>query len=190
MLYEVELKFPLSDERRVLALLAELGATAGEPVEQSDHYFNHPSRDFRQTDEAFRIRSVGMANCVTYKGPKLDASTKMRREIEVPFADGAAAEQMAAIFLALGFRSVRKVRKNRTPWKLTWNGRLYDLALDRVPSVGTFLEIELIADETGRDEARQAILDLAQRLSLVHPERRSYLELVLSLDQETTPNGA
>ena len=180
MLYEVELKFPLPDEGRVLNLLAELGAIAGTPVDQSDHYFNHPARDFRQTDEAFRIRSVGISNCVTYKGPVIDKSTKMRREIEVPFADGAAAEQMAAIFTELGFRSVRKVCKNRTPWSLTWNGRTFELALDRVPAVGTFLEIELVVDESGRDEARQAILDLAGRLSLTQAERRSYLELVLA----------
>ena len=80
-------------------------------VEQVDRYFNHPARDFGVTDEAFRIRSVGDANCVTYKGPRIDSVTKTRREIEVSFAEGSdAASQMTDIWQSLGFRFVREVR--------------------------------------------------------------------------------
>jgi ABC-type sulfate transport system permease component len=42
-------------------------------------------------DEAFRLRRVGERNYMTYKGPKLDATTKSRPEEEVRLADGAAA---------------------------------------------------------------------------------------------------
>ncbi len=189
MLYEVELKFPLQDTREVLSLFAELGAVAGSPVEQVDRYFNHPARDFRVTDEAFRIRSVGHANCLTYKGPVVDRATKMRREIEVAIADGAAAaDQMADMCTQLGFRSVRDVRKVRTPWSLVWREREFELALDIVPEVGTFLEIELVVEESGRDAARDAILELARKLNLTNPERRSYLELVLASDQTADSN--
>jgi adenylate cyclase class 2 len=181
MHYEVELKFPLADPGDVLARLADLGAVAAPPVEQVDRYFNHPARDFGVTDEAFRIRSVGETNCVTYKGPRLDASTKTRREIEVPFANGPdAAGQMAAICLSLGFRFVRDVRKTRTPLSLDWHQRVYEVAFDEVPPLGTFLEIELLADDAGREAAREAILALARELGLTNPERRSYLELLLA----------
>ena len=54
----------------------------GEPAEQVDTYFSHPARDFAATDEALRIRSIDQENFVTYKGPKLDATTKTRREID------------------------------------------------------------------------------------------------------------
>ena len=178
--YEVELKFPLPDSRDVLARLAGLGAVVAAPVGQVDRYFNHPARDFGVTDEAFRIRSVGDANCVTYKGPIIDPTTKTRREIEVSFADGPdAASQMADIWQSLGFRFVREVRKTRTPLTLNWQQRVYELALDDVPPLGTFLEIELLADEAGRDAARDAILALAHELGLTNSERRSYLELLL-----------
>lgn len=183
MLYEVELKFCLTDPPQVLSQLATLGATARSPIEQVDRYFNHPSRDFRQTDEAFRIRSVGDSHCVTYKGPVIDRATKMRREIEIPFADGPSiAEEAAEMLTALGFRSVYSVHKTRTPYSLTWNDREFELALDRVPNVGTFLEIELVVDELGRDAARDAILALAATLGLTQPERRSYLEIVMTHD--------
>ena len=184
--YEVELKFPLTTSGEVLARLVSLGAVAASPVEQTDRYFNHPSRDFRATDEAFRIRSAGETNCVTYKGPRLDSAAKMRREIEVSFADGPdAASQMADVWQSLGFCFVREVRKTRTPLTLDWQQRTYDLALDEVPPLGTFLEIELLADETDRDAASDAILALAHELNLTNPERRSYLELLLATTDHT-----
>ena len=179
--YEVELKFPLASPSEMLSRLVSLGAVAASPVEQIDRYFNHPARDFGDTDEAFRIRSVGEANCVTYKGPRVDSATKTRREIEVSFADGPeAASQMAEVWQSLGFRFVREVRKTRMPLTLDWQQRVYDLALDDVPPLGTFLEIELLANEAGRDAARDAILALARELSLSNSERRSYLELLLA----------
>ena len=179
--YEVELKFPLANPSDVLAGLTGLGVVTASPIEQVDRYFNHPARDFGVTDEAFRIRSVGNANCVTYKGPIIDATTKTRREIEVSFADGPdAASQMAEVWQSLGFHFVREVRKTRTPLTLDWQQRTYDLALDEVPPLGTFLEIELLANENGKDAARDAILALARELNLTNSERRSYLELLLT----------
>mgnify|MGYP001552490949 FL=1 len=183
MLYEVELKFRLDNNERIESELVSLGAVHDAPIEQVDYYFNHPARDFRVTDEAFRIRSVGTQNCVTYKGPVVDPSTKMRHEIEVGIADGSdAVGQMADLLQQLGFRSFLEVRKSRTPGHLVWNDRRYELAMDAVPSVGTFLEIELVVDEALRNEARDAILALASRLQLTQPERRSYLELVIAQD--------
>ena len=188
--YEVELKFPLANPSDVLARLASLGAATASPVEQVDRYFNHPARDFGETDEAFRIRSVGEANCVTYKGPIIDSATKTRREIEVSFADGSdAASQMAEVWQSLGFRFVREVRKTRTPLTLDWQQRVYELALDDVPPLGTFLEIELLADEAGRDSARDAILALAGELNLSNSERRSYLELLLAATETFGERG-
>ena len=62
MQYEVELKFSLANPNEVLARLASLGVAAASPIEQVDRYFNHPVRDFGDTDEAFRIRSVSIVS--------------------------------------------------------------------------------------------------------------------------------
>lgn len=187
MQYEVELKFPLANPNDVLARLASLSVASDSPVEQVDRYFNHPARDFGITDEAFRIRSVGDANCVTYKGPIIDSATKTRREIEVSFADGSeVARQMTEVWQSLGFRFVREVRKTRTPLTLNWQQHVYELALDEIPPLGFFLEIELLADENGKDAARDAILALARELNLTNSERRSYLELLIEFDERTS----
>lgn len=180
-LFEVELKFPLpSGPREVSAKLMQLGATPSEPVLQSDHYFNHPVRDFASTDEALRIRSVGDQNRLTWKGPKTESRTKTRREIELPLGDGSqTARQLAEVLQILDFRSVTVVEKTRTPHHLCWNGRDFEIVLDRVEELGWFLEVELIADEGDLNAAQNAVLQLAEELGLSEPEPRSYLEILL-----------
>ena len=59
MQWEVEQKFRIADLAAIKAKLMQLGASFAEPMNQIDWYFNHPSRDFAQTDEAFRLRQVG-----------------------------------------------------------------------------------------------------------------------------------
>ncbi len=180
---EVEQKFPLADSQAVLQALADLGATWGEPKLQVDRYFNHPSRDFAVTDEAFRIRGVGDSNCVTYKGPKLDATTKSRREIEIPFAPcPASAKQFAAMLLLLSFREAGTVRKHRRQASLSWQGQDVEVMLDEVTNLGSFIELEIGAEEANVPAAKEALKTLAEHLGLTTSERRSYLELILNQD--------
>src|SRR5689334_3657260 len=76
VMLEVEAKYRTPDWSQVVRTLIGWGAVAEEPREEEDQYFNAPDRDFRQTDEAVRLRRVGSANKLTYKGPKRDAATK------------------------------------------------------------------------------------------------------------------
>ena len=183
MTYEVELKFPLEEPDQLTTQLSQLQAEAGPPLRQRDLYFAHPKRDFAATDEALRLRSVGERNVLTYKGPIVDDQTKTRREIEIPFADGTnAAEAVRNLLNVLGFREVRTVAKTRIPYGIRWEDRRVELVLDDVEGLGTFVEIELLADEEGRDAARDSILRLAAHLGLDNSERRSYLCLLLERD--------
>ncbi|MBC8290367.1 MAG: class IV adenylate cyclase [Planctomycetes bacterium] len=179
--FEVEVKFSLeTGPDAVRDKLRQLGATPSEPIVQADHYFNHPVRDFAESDEAFRIRSVGDRNWITWKGPKVDSKTKTRREIELPLGDGTqTAEQLAEVLQILGFRSVTVVRKTRTPHELHWNGRKVEIVLDEVDELGWFLEVEVIADEDELEVAQQAVLELATELGLSQTERRSDLGMLL-----------
>ncbi|MES1213696.1 MAG: class IV adenylate cyclase [Singulisphaera sp.] len=180
MSYEVEQKFPLTDIAAFERQLAELGLHLETSVVQVDRYFNHPARDFAKTDEALRIRSVGDHNCVTYKGPKIDATTKTRREIELAIPPGAhGAREFAEMLTLLGFREVATVRKQRRTVHLAWEGRHAEIAVDDVDQVGQYAEIELSAEEAELVAAREALAGLAARLGLAGSERRSYLELLL-----------
>lgn len=182
-MFEVELKFSVTDRQPIIDRLVRLGASPLEELEQRDVYFRHPMRDFAATDEALRLRSVNGRHCVTYKGPVIDAHTKTRREIEVLLAEGDEVDrQFSEILGHLGFLPVRSVQKHRTPWHLIWHNRDFEVALDDVADLGTFVEIETIAAEPDRATARDAILALATRLQLSAPERNSYLGLLLARD--------
>lgn len=181
MHFEVEQKFPLADSAAVERRLRELGARDGESMTQVDLYFNHPARDFANTDEALRIRQIGEANFITYKGPKFDATTKTRKELELPLPAGAeSAESFAEMLLALGFRRVAEVRKQRRTLNMQWQGREAEIALDTVDRVGSYIEIEFCATEADLDAAKACLASLAAELNLKATERRSYLELLLS----------
>lgn len=185
MPWEVEQKFPVADVALLEAKLAELGAAPGDPQTQVDRYFAHPARDFARTDEALRIRRVGNENFVTYKGPKVDAVTKTRREIELPLPGGdAGAHDFAELLAALGFRPVAEVRKRRRRALVSWRGRQVEVALDEVEGLGSFVELELESNDAGLAEARECIASLASRLGLAGSERRSYLELLLARRDE------
>jgi adenylate cyclase class 2 len=178
--WEVEQKYRVANLAIVRERLVALGATLGETIEQADRYFNHPSRDFRLTDEALRVRRSGGAMFITYKGPRIDGETKTRQEIELPLPNQPSTlDEFTQLFEALGFRRVATVSKCRQPTHLQWQGCSVQVALDDVPGVGSFVELEIAADDAGLAAAKQAIQELGSRLDLERVERRSYLELFL-----------
>ncbi len=176
---EIELKFRLVDESSFRAVLGELFATCLGIESQRDAYFNHPARDFAITDEAVRIRSVGGASHVTYKGPVQGTVAKTREEIEVGLESG---DDFAQILTRLGFRPTLVVAKQRENWSVIWEHRTVNVCLDHVQDVGTFCELELVADSesaASTSEAERALWSLAERFGLSDPIRKSYLEMLL-----------
>ena len=177
---EIEVKYPHGDLATIRSLLEDRGARLIESREDADHDYNAPDRDFASTDEAFRIRRIGSKNLLTYKGPKIDTQTKTRLEIEVSAADGdEAAADLNRLFTALGYRSVAIVRKRREVFELQQETFTVHVCLDQVQRVGTFVEVEIVADENRLDPARSVLAKLAHELGLKQSERRSYLQLLL-----------
>ena len=189
-MYEVEIKFPVADPRAVEARLVALYARFRDPVEQVDRYFAHPCRDFARTDEALRLRRDGDNVAITWKGPRIDAATKTRREIELPLAAAvdpadprhpadATIRQWGELLESLGFRPVLTVAKRRRPARVPWQGTEVEVAIDRVAGLGDFIELELQASQGEVPLARAVIESLARELGCTNAERRSYLELLL-----------
>ncbi len=178
---EVEIKYTDADFAALEARLRQWGAREDPPRADEDHYFNAPDRDFAVTDEALRLRRIGPRNFVTYKGPKRDAQTKTRTEIEVPIAAGdAAADDFTRVLIALGYRPVAIVRKTRRLFHLPRGGYGLEITLDDVAEVGHFAELEIQAPEEQLEPARSVLLQTAAALGLSASERRSYLELLLA----------
>jgi adenylate cyclase, class 2 len=177
---EVEQKFRVADVSSLQRQLAALGFEERETVTQVDCYFGHPLRDFARTDEALRLRQEGDFNYITYKGPKLDATTKTRREIEIPLAPGPqTATEAANLLEALGFTRVAAVRKRRVHSTLRWQDREISVSLDTIVELGNFVELEIVTSQNDMAAARECLTSLASRLGLANSQRRSYLELLL-----------
>lgn len=186
-MYEVELKFRFEDSPAIERRLVGLGAHFGEPATQVDRYFAHPARDFAQTDEALRLRSVGDEVAITWKGPRLAGGTKTRREIELPLGaiapslpgmQPATLDRWTELLEALGFRRVLEVAKRRRPGRLAWEGADVELALDAVTGLGDFLELEVLAAPEEVPAARARLESLAHAIGCGDPEPRSYLEML------------
>jgi adenylate cyclase class 2 len=185
---EVEMKFPVADYAGIEERLARAGAPLAAVLDEEDHYFNGPDRDFARTDEALRLRRIGSANRVTYKGPKRDPQTKTRTEIEIPLAEGdAVAHDFKQILIHLGYRPSGVVRKHRRIYRLSGYAFPVEVCLDQVEGLGRFAEIEVQAPEGRLDEARNLLLKLAQEWGLPRSERRSYLELSLTAQGSRPP---
>ena len=177
---EVEIKVPVADPDSLRHKLLVLHATLLTTVTQIDLYLSHPCRSFPETDEALRLRTTIDADGqsqfeVTYKGPKLDTTTKTREEFTVRLPTS---ETMAQIFQALGFTEVATVKKHRSFFKIDDAV----LSIDIVDNVGTFMEIERVVESAELvDDARDDLIRLLHKLgfSLDQSIRESYLELYL-----------
>ena len=187
MTLEVEVKYAVADPARLVAELASRGVHLGEIQQQQDRYFRHPVRDFAQTDEALRIRTVGGVSQLTYKGPKLDQTTKSRHEIELALRDPHVEDALAEMLELLGFQHEAVVQKSRREGELRFADRTIVIAVDELEELGTFLELETKADSFELDDARNAVLQLADELRLSASERRSYLELMLERRPSRSP---
>ncbi|HSV96596.1 MAG TPA: class IV adenylate cyclase [Spirochaetota bacterium] len=167
---EVEIKAYCADPDALRARIKSLGGALEGPLIEEDSYFNHPSRDFAETDEAFRIRRTPEGSVVTYKGPKIGTISKTRYENEVSIGD---ADAFAEVLARLGFRPVRTVKKRRELYALEGA----HVCLDSVEGLGDFAEIEILSED--REGAEKKLFGLAEKLGLSRFERRSYLELLL-----------
>jgi adenylate cyclase class 2 len=178
---EIEQKYAHADFALLERRLTGWGANVGVEHEEADHYFNAPDRDFAVTGEAFRLRRVGPANYLTYKGPKQKADVKIRVELEIALQPGdAAAAEMTQLLTHLGYHFVAVVKKRRRSASLERDGFAMTVCLDEVDGLGRFAEVEVLAPEERRGDAEKAVSKTAAELGLNKIERRSYLHLVLS----------
>ncbi len=167
----IEVEVKARSKPDILQRIKALGAVLIGIEHHRDIYFNSPVRDFRESDEALRIRVKEEGSRLTYKGPKLDSETKSRKELTIKIDDP---EAMMQILQSLGFVPSGEVVKNRVKYAL---GDVI-FAMDDVSGLGSFIEIEIAG---GNDWPEKKILlqDLMTKLGLGESIRKSYLELLL-----------
>ncbi|MFW9779732.1 MAG: class IV adenylate cyclase [Candidatus Heimdallarchaeota archaeon] len=185
------MKIPLDGKHSDIdAIKSRIFTTFGSPREAIHHidtYFQSPTVDFRQTDEALRIRQIQENETpkveLTYKGPKTGNEMKIREEFTLRVSDAGTAHILLTL---LGFQEVMRVKKHRINWILSED---VQISLDQVEGLGNFLEIEFLETNLleGVDKGKRRI---QQVVNAIFPnwdgteERRSYLELLLTAYQK------
>ena len=191
---EVEIKVKIKDPEDLMKKFEERGGKHEIFLVHKDTYFNMPVglRDFKNTDEALRLRqSISyklpnkynpeeICNYITYKGKKVDNSTKTREETEIQIEDF---EGMKEILLSLGFQEVLTVVKERELYYFDHEGAQVELLIDYLPVLKEyFMEVELRLESSERlDWARSSLFKFLNQFGIKEEEsiRESYLELIL-----------
>ncbi|MHC4259861.1 MAG: class IV adenylate cyclase [Planctomycetota bacterium] len=154
---EIEAKLRVESHEDAIEKLAELGAEFLQEQMQTDYYFDDANRSLTQTDRCLRLRHLVAGETVkfllTYKGAREKRQPKKRAEIEIEIGDGDSAKRLLS---QLGYETALVVEKKRRIWRLG----PCEVALDELPTLGSFVEIE------GPEE--KEIASVQKELGLAH----------------------
>jgi len=166
---EIEAKIKVDSLQQVTAKLIELGGEFGQEQLQVDNYFDDAEGTFKKSDRCLRLRRLLVGKderfFLTYKGAKKKNEFKKRQEVEVEIKDGNSAEQL---LLILGYEKAMVFEKKRQSWQF---GEC-EVALDELPLLGSFVEIE------GPDAEKIADVQKNLGLSDLPPILESYASLM------------
>jgi len=174
---EVEVKVKSGDdvERRI----SVLGGMLIGVEEHIDVYFNHSSRDFKDTDEALRLRKVDSHAELTYKGPRIGSISKTREELTLVVDSFDTCREMLK---KLSFTEFIELSKTRKIYRVDG----FKINLDDVRGLGKYIEVEAEASSISDiPNVEGRIREILEKLGFREEQfiRKSYLELLLEKTQ-------
>lgn len=176
---EVEVKVSVRDKEIIIKKLYEHGFVKKDYICETDIYFDTEEDLIRKNDNALRIRSSKnlttheIHHYITYKGPKLDAISMTRQELETEIED---MEVMKELLKALGYVKTYTVIKSRQYFS---NGTV-SACIDSVNNLGEFLELEMVVQEAEKEFALDNIIEFLEQIGYCRDEiiRTSYLSML------------
>jgi adenylate cyclase, class 2 len=139
MYIEIEAKLKVDSFKGIEKKLKTLGAEFLRERLHTDAYFDDAKSSLRKSDSALRLRHqlIGKKDqiVITYKGPRRKGRFKQRQEIQFEVSDAELAEMFLA---AIGYKKTLVYQKKRR----AWHYRDCEIALDELPLLGKFVEIE------------------------------------------------
>lgn len=191
---EVEVKVQISDPALMRKKFEENQGSYKFSLVHEDTYYNMPKglRDFKQTDEALRLRKSSRYNksnpdiiqeveyFITYKGRKLDALTKTREEIDIKIED---IKKMKKMLESLEFQEILTIKKERELYIFDYNNYKIEALIDYLPDLKQhFVEVEYLANTSEEiKDSRSILFDFLSLFDIKKEEsiRKSYLELIV-----------
>ncbi len=190
---EVEIKVRILDPNIIKNKFEENKGVYKLSLLHEDTYFNMPKglRDFKKTDEALRLRKSIEFNkkeltieqrinhYITYKGKKLDNSTKTREEIDIKIED---INRMKNLLRELGFQEILTIKKERDLYEFEFKSFHIEALIDYLPILDQhFIEVECLLKTSENIEASKEVLfNFLSLFGIKNEEsiRQSYLELI------------
>jgi adenylate cyclase class 2 len=138
---EIEAKIKIEDVPAIRERLAGLHAALVGQHHETNTFLDTPARTLLTADQGLRLRrktdltTKAEEFILTFKGPRHPGPLKTREERELIVASDVDA---IALLSALGYEQIFQFEKSREVWRLSD----CEIALDEIPDLGQFIEIE------------------------------------------------
>ncbi len=163
---EVEVKAKVGSLDMVLERLESLGCTLSQPLTQEDFIFVQSDVDFENIalgTTVLRIRIQNGGSYFTLKQSRTNELDCIERVVMINDA-----QQMIDIIVLMGYKMVAHVKKERVETKVGH----YNICLDRVDNIGSFLELEmLVPDDNMRDDIQVDMFSFLKGFGVHHEDR-------------------
>lgn len=175
-LNELEIKLQISSEEHFETIFDACKNIFGPPIShflQLDEYYDTSDGQLKKQDLVIRIRTNGKKKMIALKSPRVELASGMSSRIELEFFS-AEEETVHTQLLKQGLYPHEAAEKER--W--TFFHQECEIVLDKLPFIGSFIEIE------GPSEAAIQDIITLLNLSAFQIVRKNYGELMKEKFQE------
>ncbi len=165
-MHEIEIKAQVRDREALLAKLGSLGCALSDPVTQDDTVYakNVGSvAEFVRNSAFLRIRVQGSSKTIFtvkhHEGRDANDPTGVPVEYELEISSR---DTMQQILTVLGFREAVRVKKTRRKCRY----QEWEICLDEVEGLGTFIEIEQMAALEEAEAAQKGMVEFLLSLGI------------------------
>ncbi len=163
---EVEVKARVQSPAQLIKNLAAIGVVLSDPIEQHDTTFvdaQYGSYDqFHPGKNILRIRESGGKFLFTLKQPQKNELDAVERETEI----GNPREFKEALLL-MGYEQQVEVHKTRR----TARSRGYEICIDAVHNLGSFIEVEKITDDEDAEHVQEELFRFLESIGVQRKDR-------------------
>ena len=166
---EIEVKARVSDLNNLTKRLKVFGVSLSEPIIQNDETFvdnNYGDYDkFQPEKNVLRIRKSNGKFIFTLKQQQSNELDCIERETEI--TDPA---EFREALLLMGYKPIVKINKIRRKAKY----KDYEICLDDVKELGTYVEMEKITDDEDADKVQNELFAFLEELGVSKNDRETH----------------
>lgn len=161
---EIEIKFKIENIESIISFLEKNKCKISKENIQNDTIYVRDTNKVKSIEGSVWLRIRENNNKIELNYKKQSAKSIESEEIEFEVSSY---EKANSFLKALGFKEWVQVNKKRKYTKY----KDYNICIDEVEKLGTFIEIELLTDKEDKNDYQQELLTIAQELG-INPSSR------------------